>query len=311
MKYIIYHLWVISLLFPLGMQAKVRLTSIWGDNMVLQQQSEVTFHGKASANSKITIEASWDHRKLTTRSDQHGNWDIQLPTPAAGGPYTITFSDGETLTLKNILLGEVWFCSGQSNMEMPVRGFRGQPVYGSQPYIVSADSKRELRLFTVKRDWSTTPKEEGMTGYWSELSPKEVGDFSATAYFFGDLLQRSLDIPVGLIHCSWSASKIETWMNKETLSQFPEVQLPDIKQDKFDWPAGTPTLLWNAMVNPWKGFPIKESSGIKVNPILQILLFIRNFFLRWSFSGENSLIILQCLYIMSKSLHGRLKVKIN
>lgn len=125
MKYIIYHLWIISLLFPLGMQAKVRLTSIWGDNMVLQQQSEVTFHGKASANSKITIEASWNHRKLTTRSDQHGNWNIQLPTPAAGGPYTITFSDGEALTLNNILLGEVWFCSGQSNMEMPVRGFRG------------------------------------------------------------------------------------------------------------------------------------------------------------------------------------------
>ena len=134
MKYIIYHLWIISLLFPLGMQAKVRLTSIWGDNMVLQQQSEVTFHGKASANSKITIEASWNHRKLTTRSDQHGNWNIQLPTPAAGGPYTITFSDGEALTLNNILLGEVWFCSGQSNMEMPVRGFRGQPVYGSQPW---------------------------------------------------------------------------------------------------------------------------------------------------------------------------------
>ena len=105
MKYIIYHLWIISLLFPLGMQAKVRLTSIWGDNMVLQQQSEVTFHGKASANSKITIEASWNHRKLTTRSDQHGNWNIQLPTPAAGGPYTITFSDGEALTLNNILLG--------------------------------------------------------------------------------------------------------------------------------------------------------------------------------------------------------------
>ena len=140
MKYIIYHLWIISLLFPLGMQAKVRLTSIWGDNMVLPQHSEVTFHGKASANSKITIEASWNHRKLTTRSDQHGNWNIQLPTPAAGGPYTITFSDGEALTLNNILLGEVWFCSGQSNMEMPVRGFRGQPVYGSQPYIVAADS---------------------------------------------------------------------------------------------------------------------------------------------------------------------------
>lgn len=122
MKYIIYHLWIISLLFPLGMQAKVRLTSIWGDNMVLQQQSEVTFHSKASANSKITIEASWNHRKLTTRSDQHGNWNIQLPTPAAGGPYTITFSDGEALTLNNILLGKsgsvpanrIWKCLSEA-----------------------------------------------------------------------------------------------------------------------------------------------------------------------------------------------------
>lgn len=86
MKYIIYHLWIISLLFPLGMQAKVRLTSIWGDNMVLQQQSEVTFHGKASANSKITIEASWNHRKLTTRSDQHGNWTFNFLLRQQGVP---------------------------------------------------------------------------------------------------------------------------------------------------------------------------------------------------------------------------------
>ena len=191
MKYLRYYLWIICLLFPLGIQAKVKLTSIWGDNMVLQQQSEVIFRGKASANKQIVAIASWNQHKVTTRSDQEGNWKLKLLTPAAGGPYTISFSDGEKLTLNNILIGEVWFCSGQSNMEMPVRGFRGQPVYGSQPYIVTADPKRELRLFTVKRDWSTTPKEEGVTGHWSELSPKEVGDFSAVAYFFGDLLQRS------------------------------------------------------------------------------------------------------------------------
>lgn len=278
MKYLRYYLWIICLLFPLGIQAKVKLTSIWGDNMVLQQQSEVIFRGKASANKQIVAIASWNQHKVTTRSDQEGNWKLELLTPAAGGPYTISFSDGEKLTLNNILIGEVWFCSGQSNMEMPVRGFRGQPVYGSQPYIVTADPKRELRLFTVKRDWSTTPKEEGVTGHWSELSPKEVGDFSAVAYFFGDLLQRSLDVPVGLIHCSWSASKIETWMDKETLQHFPEVQLPDINQAEFEWPAGTPTLLWNAMVNPWKGFPVKgviwyQGESNSPNPTLYKKLF--------------------------------------
>ena len=143
-------------------------------------------------------------------------------------------------------------------MEMPVRGFPGTTGLWFTTLYRSCRLQTGITFVYSQRDWSTTPKEEGITGYWSELSPKEVGDFSATAYFFGDLLQRSLDIPVGLIHCSWSASKIETWMDKETLSQFPEIQLPDIEQTKFDWPAGTPTLLWNAMVNPWKGFPVRS-----------------------------------------------------
>ena len=256
MKYLISFLFL-ALAFSMKSEAKVTLPSILGDNMVLQQQAEVKLWGKARPNATVTVKTSWNGQTYKSSSDGKGGWSLTVSTPVAGGPYKITFNDGELLTLQNVLIGEVWFCSGQSNMEMPVKGFRGQPVYGSQPYIVSANPKRPLRLYTVKNDWSTTPKEEGMTGYWSELSPKEVGDFSATAYFFGDLLQRSLDIPVGLIHCSWSASKIETWMDKETLSQFPEIQLPDIEQTKFDWPAGTPTLLWNAMVNPWKGFPVK------------------------------------------------------
>ena len=107
MKYLRYYLWIICLLFPLGIQAKVRLTSIWGDNMVLQQQSEVIFRGKASANKQIVAIASWNQHKVTTRSDQEGNWKLKLLTPAAGGPYTISFSDGEKLALNNILIGEV------------------------------------------------------------------------------------------------------------------------------------------------------------------------------------------------------------
>lgn len=249
---------VLCALFFCGkVYAKVVLTSIWGDNMVLQQQSAVTFRGTAKKNTRLSIVPSWNHHKVQVRTNERGYWEATLSTPTAGGPYTICFSDGERLTLKNILIGEVWFCSGQSNMEMPVRGFRGQPVYGSHPYIVSASSRRPLRLYTVQRAWSTTPKTEGVNGQWQELSPKAVGDFSATAYFFGDLLQRSVDVPVGLIHCSWSASKIEAWMSRETLGQFTEVTLPDVGQTAFGWPAGTPTLLWNAMVSPWKGFPVR------------------------------------------------------
>ena len=185
---------LISLFFVLKTEAKVTLTSIWGDNMVLQQQAEVTFRGKATPGKRVYASASWNHRKIYADCDRNGQWTLALPTPEAGGPYTITFSDGEELTLKNILIGEVWFCSGQSNMEMPVKGFRGQPVYGSQPYIVSANPKRPLRLYTVKNNWSTTPKEEGIDGQWSEASSEEVADFSATAYFFGNLLQQTYSL---------------------------------------------------------------------------------------------------------------------
>lgn len=240
-----------------ALYAKVTLPSIWGDGMVLQQQSKVVFTGQSTTGKKVYAVASWNGKKVYADRQEGQLWTLTLETPAYGGPYTITFNDGDKLVLKNILIGEVWFCSGQSNMEMPVKGFRGQPVYGSQSYIVSANAKRPLRLYTVKNAWSTTPKTEGIDGYWTELSPKEVANFSATAYFFGDLLQRTLDVPVGLIHCAWSASKIEAWMSRETLKQFAEVELPDVQATEFGWPAGTPTLLWNAMVNPWKGFPVK------------------------------------------------------
>ena len=252
-----YFILLICFSFLLKTEAKVTLTSIWGDNMVLQQQSEVTFSGTATSGKRVQATASWNNKKIQTNVDAKGEWKLSLQTPVAGGPYSITFSDGEDLTLQNILIGEVWFCSGQSNMEMPVKGFRGQPVFGSQPYIVSANPKRPLRLYTVKNAWSTIPQEAGVDGEWKEASPEDVADFSATAYFFGNQLQQSLDVPVGLIHCSWSMSKIEAWMNKETLSGFPEIALPDVIQREFGWTAGTPTLLWNAMVNPWKGFPVK------------------------------------------------------
>jgi len=237
-------------------QAKVTLPSIWSDNMVLQQQSEVHFHGKATAGKAVTLNASWNKSSIKTKSDASGHWSAAIRTPAAGGPFSISISDGETLELKNILIGEVWFCSGQSNMEMPVKGFRGQPVIGSQPYIASADPNRPLRLFTVKNDWSTTPKED-VEGHWSLSSPKEVSTFSATAYFFGNMLQKILGVPVGLVHCSWSASKIEAWMDKETLAGIPEVDLSVLKNKEFGYPNGTPTLLHNAMVQPLEGFPVK------------------------------------------------------
>ena len=123
------------LLFWSALYAKVTLPSIWGDGMVLQQQSKVVFTGRSTTGKKVYAMASWNNKKVYADRREGQLWTLTLETPVYGGPYTITFSDGDKLVLKNILIGEVWFCSGQSNMEMPVKGFRGQPVYGSQPYI--------------------------------------------------------------------------------------------------------------------------------------------------------------------------------
>ncbi|MNK03644.1 hypothetical protein D3C87_214940 [compost metagenome] len=238
-------------------EAKVKLNAVFGNHMVLQQQAQVTFKGSASANKRVRVTVGWNAKKYTGVADASGHFEITIPTPVSvAKPYEISFNDGEELVLKNILIGEVWFCSGQSNMEMPVKGFRGQPVFGTLKHIVTANPGRKIRLYTVRRAWSTTPLEDGVVGDWKELSAKDVAEFSATAYFFGDMLEQSLGAPIGLINCSWSMSKIETWMDKGSLEKIGGIKFPDVNQKEFEWAAGTPTLLWNAMVKPWKGFPI-------------------------------------------------------
>lgn len=251
-------LWTVLTIFSsLTGNAKVTLSSIWGDNMVLQQKASVVFSGSATPSKVVEVITSWDNKRYKTQSNASGNWTVTVTTSHAGGPYTISFSDGEVLKLKNILLGEVWFCSGQSNMEMAVKGFRGQPVFNTLPYIAEADAATPLRLFTVEHTWNTIPQTNSVKGHWTELSPKSVADFSAVGYFFGEKLQKILKVPVGLINCSWSMSTIQAWMSPSSIQKFSEIPLPDKSKKDFGWVAGTPTLLYNGMVNPWKGFPIK------------------------------------------------------
>lgn len=270
---------VLLICFSLQLQAKVKLSTIFGNHMVLQQKSSVTFKGTAAPKKKVLVSVGWGVKTYVATANAFGQFEITVSTPAtAAKPYQISFNDGEELLLQNILIGEVWFCSGQSNMEMPVKGFRGQPVFGTLRHIAAANPKRKIRLYTVKNAWSTTELEHGIVGEWKELSAKDVAEFSATAYFFGDMLEQSLDIPIGLINCSWSMSKIEAWMSKNTLQKFEGVKLPDVNQKEFEWAAGTPTLIWNAMVNPWKGFSIRgviwyQGEANAANPTLYKVLF--------------------------------------
>lgn len=268
--------WIIFC-FSLELQAKVVLPPFFSDGMVLQRNETVKIWGKAIPNFRIKVQTSWDKKTYYVKTEVDGHWSVKVQTPDAGGPYTIELKDKEKTVLSDVLIGEVWLCSGQSNMEMPVKGFRGQPVTDALSTITSACPKRPIRLFTVKRAFNTMPQDT-LVGCWKLNDPSSVGEFSATAYFFGDMLEKMLDVPIGLIHASWSASKIEAWMDRATLSDVCDVKLPDISQKEFGWPAGTPTLLYNAMIHPLIDLKIKgvvwyQGESNSDNPQLYSKLF--------------------------------------
>jgi len=241
--------------FNLSTYAEVKLPSIFGDNMVLQQQTEVAVWGKATANSTVTVKTSWNGKTYSVRAGGDGKWKTRIATPAAGGPYTLTISDGKPFVIKNVMIGEVWVCSGQSNMEMPMKGYRNQPVTGSNEYIATS-SNNQIRLITVPRLASIVPLDD-FTGSWKLCEPENVAEFSATAYFFGLMINRILNVPVGLICTSWGGTRIEPWMSEEGLKSFDWVKLPDKTVVPEKLSQQTPTVLFNAMINPIAGYGIK------------------------------------------------------
>jgi len=249
-------IFIVSTLFILSFQlkAEVKLPAIFGDHMVLQQQTDAAIWGTAKANKTVKVTTSWNKKSYSTKTDSDGNWKLKVETPAAGGPYSITISDGTVLKLNNVLIGEVWVCSGQSNMQMTMNGYRNQPVLGSNEAIATSTNKL-IRLITIKREKSLEEQQD-FKGEWLECNPGNVGDFSAAAYFFGRMIQEALGVPVGLICSSWGGTRIEPWMSENGFEEFDWVNLPD-KNMEGDFNQQTPTVLFNAMISPMVGFAIK------------------------------------------------------
>ncbi|MDD7692428.1 MAG: sialate O-acetylesterase [Prevotella sp.] len=243
-----------TIMVVMGIKAKVTLPKIFSDGMVMQRETNANLWGEAKASSNVKITTSWDNKSYVVRSDSNGKWKISVKTPKAGGPFSITFSDGEKLTINNILIGEVWICSGQSNMEMPMKGYKNQPVDNAVEDILhSKDSN--LRLFTVKRNSKFKPVDD-VTGNWNEANPASVRNFSATAYYFGRELRRSLDVPVGLIVAAWGGSACEAWMTADWLKAFPDAKIPASEED-IKSKNRTPTVLYNGMLHPLIGFSMR------------------------------------------------------
>lgn len=248
-------------------KANVTLPAIFGNGMVLQQKENVKIWGKAKAGSAVVITSSWGRAITTTRADAAGNWKTTLATPSAGGPYSITFNDGTKTTLTDVWIGEVWLCSGQSNMEMPVKGFANQPVLNSNDILLDADEPG-VRLFRIEKNMSRTPLND-FNIKWQHSSAETVKEFSAVGYQFARILQQKLKVPVGIIQCAYGGTDIEAWMTKSSLKDFNDFKNPP---DSAKMIKNDPAVLFNAMLHPVIGFTIKgviwyQGENNRVNPL--------------------------------------------
>jgi len=209
---------VIVLILAGVLSADVRLPSIISDSVVLQQGKSVPIWGWADPCETVTVTGSWGSGKWEATADQDGKWKVKIDSGKAGGPYEMTVAGKNTVTVKNILVGEVWVCSGQSNMEFTVKQAKN-----SAQEIADANNYPQIRQFLVGRKVIYTPM-YNCGGKWQVCSAQTAGNFTAVGYFFGRELNKQLNVPVGLINTSWGGTPAESWMSKEYLENDPNFQ---------------------------------------------------------------------------------------
>ena len=233
------------LLLAEGVQARITMPFFFSDGMVLQQKSAVAIWGSSDRKQrKVTVKTSWNAKKYTAVTDESGNWKVKVETPVYGGPYSIEVSDGESVHINNVLIGEVWLCSGQSNMDMRVSGRYGDPVIGSLDAIATSGNP-EVRMFMVGSKMTSEPLTD-CEGIWQEASSETVPEFSAAGYFFARKLNQVLKVPVGIIHASYGGSRVEAWMSKEGIEPYKD--LSDVHNA---------SILYNGMLSPVVGYGIR------------------------------------------------------
>ena len=237
------------------MARALELPDIIGHDMVLQQQSEVKLWGWAKKGAKVEVITSWDHQKYTAKADKKsGRWEMKVKTPEASYElHTVTITEGKTqVVLGSVLVGEVWFCSGQSNMEMPLRGFWNCPVEGAQEAIATCGKYRHaIRMATVPKVAADEPQTR-VGGKWQQCKPEVAGEFSALGFFFARTLNQLLDVPVGIINCSWGGSTVEGWLPREILKTYPDGLVPF---NEGDWMRKM--VMHNGMLAPLAGYTVK------------------------------------------------------
>lgn len=215
--------------------AQLRMPAAMSDNMVLQQSGTANIWGWATPNSSVTVTTSWNGKSTKVQANSVGEWTASVETPVGSyTPYSISVREGkgQPVEINNVLIGEVWVCSGQSNMYMQMRGYNNQPVDNSLPAILESGMYRnKVRFLTVPCNASAKP-EVDFKGRWEVASPATTPEFSAAAYFFARTLTNVLDVPVGIISTSWGGSAIEAWIDKANITRVEGADVAALESNK-------------------------------------------------------------------------------
>lgn len=228
----------------------IRLPSVIGSHMVLQQQSEITLWGWSAPNESIRVTVDWDTTAYTTVASSGATWNVKVKTPIAGGPYRIKLNGQNEIVLDDVLIGELWICSGQSNMEWSA----DQNLKQSIEEAPNATNK-QIRFFYIDKSTSQYPQDD-CSGKWVVCNPEDMKHFSAVGYFFGKHLQQELNVPVGLINSNWGGTPAEVWTPKEAIEDNKELKTAAETLKDYPWWPNDPGVTFNAMVAPITKLPI-------------------------------------------------------
>jgi len=234
---------IFFLLSYTSLWANIRVPAVIGSHMVLQQKSEVRIWGWCDVSEQVKLKANWDTSTYTTTGSTSAKWEIKISTPDAGGPYQIAIQGNNRIILDDVLIGEVWICSGQSNMEMSM-GW-GLPY---KDEAANATDKN-IRFFNIPRTTADYPQDDARAE-WVVCNPEDMKKFSAVAYFFGKSLRQNLDVPVGLIEAAWGGTPAEAWTPIDAINSNSVVKEAAAKLSPVPWGPVVPAAIYNAMIYP-------------------------------------------------------------
>ncbi len=230
--------------------SNISLPEIFSDNMVLQQKSDVTIWGWAKTGEKVVLKADWLTAEISTTADTQGKWSLILKTPEAGGPYNIILKGYNEVILKNVLIGEVWLCSGQSNMEWSAT----MGINNAAEEIINANYPM-IRFFSVYHATSKYPQDH-FTGEWTACTSESMRNFSVLAYLYARKLYETLGVPIGVINSSWGGTPAETWMPEDVIKKDDFLREAASKQKPVPWGPMEPGRIYNSMISPLIPFRI-------------------------------------------------------